>query len=501
MKLVTSDQMRTLEKIAIEEYAIPGIILMENAAIRFCDELEKHINLQNKNICIFCGKGNNGGDGFAIARHLVNGGYCVSCITSFDINNAKNLLTDDAYINFSTVQKMGISICNNTEDINKYDVIIDALLGTGISGCPREAETNLIEQINKSNAFVVSVDIPSGANASNGEVLGACVCADMTITFCFAKVGHFLYPAKEHVGKLSVVPISVPNNVLCDFESGINTLSGEIFDFLPKRHDNSHKGTFGKVLAVCGSIGMSGAAMLSVSAVLKSGAGMVTAATSDDVIKNIVLNTPEAMTLSLDTERYEKNLLSALEKNDVLLLGCGMGRREKAKEITGLLAISSEKPMIIDADGINNLSVNINILNRKKAPLILTPHTVEFSRLTGYDPKYIEENRYNLALEFAKKYDVILVLKGADTIVASPDGAVYISPISNSGLATAGSGDVLSGIIAGFLAQGAKPYYAAACGVYTHSLAGEFAKKELGERSMTANDIIANIPKVLRDVK
>lgn len=497
MKLVTSDQMRTLEKIAINEYGIPSIILMENAATGFCKELKRHIDLKNKKIAVICGKGNNGGDGFAIARHLENDGFSVCCITSFDVNDAKNLLTEDAYTNFATAQKMGILISDNAEDIKGYDVYIDALLGTGIKGCPREAETKLIEQINKTHAFVASVDIPSGAAASSGEVSGACVRADITITFCLAKIGHFLYPAKEYTGKLSVVPISVPKKIIDDFESNTQTLSDDIFAFLPKRKNNSHKGTFGKVLAVCGSEGMSGAAMLSVSSVLKSGAGMVTAATYEDVIKNIVINTPEAMTLSLEGERYEKNLLAALEKNDVLLLGCGISRREKAKEITGLLATISQKPMIIDADGINNLSVNINILNKKKAPLILTPHTVEFSRMTGISPEEIEKNRLSLAKDFAKKYDVILVLKGADTIIAAPSGKVWISTIANSGLATAGSGDVLSGIIAGFLAQGAVPHIAAICGVYTHSLAGKYARDELGERSMSATDIVSNISKVL----
>ncbi len=501
VKLVTSEQMRFLEKTAIEEYSVPSLILMENAAMGFCEEVKKHIDLKEKHIGVFCGKGNNGGDGFAIARHLVNSGFDVSCVISFDAENAKQLLTYDAYTNFCIMKNMNVCVCDIENADAKYDIIIDAVLGTGIKGAPKKAEEEIICMINDRGKFIISVDVPSGADATSGKVEGECVRADMTITFCLAKAGHFLYPAKEYAGKLLVTHISVPQKVTDEYESNLYTLTDEVFSLLPKRKENSHKGTYGKVLAYCGTKGMSGAAMLSVSAVLKSGAGMVSCASSDDVIKNVVINTPEAMTISLDEKNSNEKLICALEKNDALLVGCGIGRSEKAKDIVQMLIKEAEKPMVIDADGINNLSENIDIIYKKKAPVILTPHTVEFSRLTGFKPEYIEQNRLELATGFAEKYDVILVLKGADTIIASPDRKVYISAISNSGLSTAGSGDVLSGIIASFLAQGTKPYDAAICGVYTHSLAGDLARKDLGEKSMTASDIISNISKVLFKIK
>lgn len=501
MKLVTSEQMKFLEKTAIDDFGVPSLILMENAAMGFCTELKKHIDLENKSIGVFCGKGNNGGDGFAIARLLHNDGFKVSCVLSFDKNNAEDVLTKDAYTNFCILEKMDIPLLDIKDADEKYDIIIDAVLGTGLNGEPRAKETELIEFINNSNAFVVSVDVPSGAEASNGKVFGACVRAELTITFALAKAGHFIYPAKEYVGKLSVVPISVPLNVIDSFESKLYTLTDEIFSYLPKRKENSHKGTYGKVLAYCGCSGMSGAAMMSCSAALKSGAGMVSCASGEDVLKNVVINTPEVMTVSLDSEDAEEKLLETLDRNDALLIGCGIGRSEKAQKLTNMLIEKSIKPIIIDADGINNLSTNIDILYKKKAPVILTPHTVEFSRLTGINPSEIEENRLKFSVSFAKKYDIILVLKGADTIVASPDGTVYISAISNSGLATAGSGDVLSGVIAGFLAQGAEPLVAATCGVYTHSIAGVLARDEHGEKSMTASDVISNISKVLLRTK
>jgi len=501
LKLVTSEQMRELEKTAIEDFGVPSIILMENASIGFFTELKNKIDLFGKKICVCCGKGNNGGDGFAVSRHLSNDGYDVSCILSFDESKAKALLTEDAYTNYQIAKNMGIPMLTADESFEKYDIIIDSLLGTGIKGAARKPEADIIDKINDAGVFTCALDIPSGADASNGKVSGSCVKADLTITFAFAKVGHFLYPTKEYVGKLAVCPISIPKSVEDNYNSNFFTLCDSIFSFLPKRNKNSHKGDFGKVLACVGSDNMSGAAMLSVSAVFKSGVGMVTAASTEKVLANIVLNTPEAMTLPLADNGTTDAFYSALEKNDVLLLGCGMGRSEHGEKFVEEVVSVCEKPMIIDADGINNLSRNIDILYKKKAPIILTPHTVEFSRMTGLSPEHIEENRLDVALSFAKKYDVTLVLKGADTIIASPEGKVFISAIANSGLATAGSGDVLSGIIAGFLAQGAEPNIAAAAGVYAHSLSGLKAAEILGARSMTASDIISYLPDTLKTIK
>lgn len=501
MKIVTSEQMRALEKTAIEDYGIPSILLMENAATGFCLSLMSVNDLQAiKHIGIFCGRGNNGGDGFAIARHLHTYNHNVSCIIGFDEKNAENILTKDSYTNYAIAKNMEIPIINYKKIDKKYDLIIDALLGTGFKGAPKKPEADMIRIINDSGAYVASVDIPSGADASNGKIYGECVCASYTIAIGLTKTGHYLYPAKDYVGLLRLVPISIPQKIIDNYNSNYYILNDKIFSYLPKRHENSHKGDFGKVLAYVGSDNMSGAAMLSVSAAFKSGVGMVTAASSETVLKNVVLNIPETMTLPIAGENLGKKLISALEKNDVLLLGCGIGRSEKAKKLTEKLITSCEKPMVIDADGINNLSENIDILYKKKAPVILTPHTVEFSRMTGLTPEHIEQNRLDEAINFSKKYNVVLVLKGASTIIASPDNGTYICAFGNSGLATAGSGDVLAGIIAGLLAQGAPPHIAAAAGVHTHSMAGMHASSNLGKRSMTASDVIAKLPEVLKKI-
>lgn len=500
MKVVTSAQMKELERITVGDYKIPSILLMENAASLFCTALLKSIDLNKKKICVFCGRGNNGGDGFAIARHLKNMSYDVSCIIGFDKNDAQMLLTKDAYTNYCITSNMGIEIIRFDKVPQGYDIIIDAILGTGIKGSPKKPESDMIKAINESNSLVVSVDIPSGADASDGKIYNECVRADYTITFCSAKVGHFLYPCKNYVGRIIIVPISIPKKILDDFDSGFYTLSDDIYSHLPKRCEHSHKGDFGKVLAFVGSDNMKGAAILCVSAVFKSGVGMVTVASTEKVLNSLILKIPEAMTLSLDEKTDEDSLVEALSKNDVLLLGCGIGKSAQAQRLTKMLIETSENPMVIDADGINNLSTNINVLYKKKAPVILTPHLAEFSRLIGTDKKQVEENKLSEAISFSKKYDTFLVLKSADTIVVTPSGKVYICAASNSGLATAGSGDVLAGIIAGLLAQGAPPDIAAAAGVYIHSVSGLRARSNLGARSMTASDIISELGEVFKTI-
>ncbi|MBE7039307.1 MAG: NAD(P)H-hydrate dehydratase [Ruminococcaceae bacterium] len=500
MKVLTGGQMRELERITVEDFKVPSIVLMENAASGFCTALSGAIDLNKKKICVFCGRGNNGGDGFAIARHLKNMTYNVSCVIGFDEKDAQMLLTKDAYTNYLIASNMGIEIIRFEKMSQSYDIIIDAILGTGLKGAAKNPESYMIKAINKSNSYVVSVDVPSGADASNGNIYGECVHAHLTITFCRAKVGHFLYPCKDYAGEIIIVPISIPEKILDDFDSGFYALSDNIYSYLPKRCEHSHKGDFGKVLAYLGSDNMKGAALLCTSAIFNSGVGMVTVASTEKVLNSLVLKIPEAMTLPLDEKNDEKLLLEALSKNDVLLLGCGIGKSPQAQRLTQMLILASENPMVIDADGINNLSTNINVLYKKKAPVVLTPHMAEFSRLTGVDKKQLEENKLAKALSFSKEYGVTLVLKNADTIVATPSGKVYICTVSNSGMAKAGSGDVLAGIIAGLIAQGASPDIAAAAGVYIHSVSGSRARCNLGARSMTASDIVSELGGIFKTI-
>ncbi len=501
MKLLTAAQMMELERLAIEEFGIPSLVLMENAARSFCNVLEREWgSVQKKEIAVYCGGGNNGGDGFAIARHLHNRGASVTIVAGFEPAKLKQ----DAKINFDIITRMGVPVLPLCDVQSRhFSVIVDALFGTGFHGEPEGVYKELIGDINGSHTFIASVDMPSGADSTAGRVAQTCVHADITVTFGMAKLGQFLYPAKEFVGRLFVTDISIPRSLLQSFPANYRVLDEKLCSVLPKREENSHKGSFGKVLVFAGSPGMSGACSMAASAVLKTGAGMVTMAVPRNVSDVVSVQCCEAMTLSLplEGEQLAKTaagiVLEKLKTQDVLLAGCGLGSGEGAKK--ALLSVISDcnQPLVLDADGINLLKGNINIIKNKTIPAVLTPHPLEFSRISGHSMEYIKENRLAAAADFAREYKVVLVLKGADTLVARPNGRMAICAQSNSGLATAGSGDVLSGIIASLLAQGLEPGDAAELGVYIHSRAGLLAREQLGAYSMMAGDVLAQIPSVM----
>ena len=504
MKLLTAAQMRELEQLAINEYGIDSLLLMENAARSFCDVLEQECgSVKGKAIGVFCGKGNNGGDGFAISRHLHNRGAHVTVVAGFSPDELKQ----DAKKNFDIITRMGLSVLPLSGLQNpRFDMVVDALLGTGLAGEPKPEARALITFINSSGTKVVAVDMPSGADASFGQVFGACVKADLTVTFGTAKPGQFLYPAKEFCGKVFVTDISIPRHLTMDFPSPYRLMDDKLKHKLPTRKENSHKGSFGKVLMFAGSTGMSGAAVMAAGAAMKAGSGMVTVAAPKGVTDAVSAHIVEAMSLPLPTEGevLSKNALSALEdklKNqDVLLTGCGIGTQEATKKTLLALVKGCQKPMVIDADGINCLKEHIHVIRDKSIPPVLTPHPLEFSRISGYSVEKIQENRLALASEFAKNNGCVLVLKGADTVVGHPDGSVSVCPYSNSGLAKAGSGDVLAGIISALLAQGLAPEAAADLGVYLHSCAGLFARKSLGAYGMTASDVTRALPYVMKEM-
>lgn len=500
MKPVTAHEMAELEQLAIGEYGISGLILMENAARSFCDALEKATGaLNGRRITIYCGGGNNGGDGFAIGRHAANRGANVTIAAVFDPHRLKA----DAKTNFDIITRMGLLVLPWQEAAeHPCDIVVDALLGTGFSGELREPMPQVFHAINTAQAFVAAVDIPSGCSADDGAAAEA-VHADLTVTFGLAKVGHFLYPAKEFCGQLVVTDISLPHTVVADFPSRVCVMDEGLLSRLPKRSENSHKGNFGKVLAFVGSAGMGGAAVMASAAVLRSGAGMVTAAVPKSIWSVVASQVCEVMTLPLPTEgdALAKGaadvLIERLKTQNVLLAGCGIGTGESVKKTLLALLNACEKPIVLDADGINLLKGNINIVKNKTVPMVLTPHPLEFSRISGHSMEYIAANRLKAATAFAQSYQLVLVLKGADTIVAHPDGSAAICPLANSGLATAGSGDVLAGIIASLLAQGLSAADAADLGVWLHAQAGMAARKRLGARAMLAGDVLNALPEVL----
>lgn len=503
MKLTDVKTMQALERTAITEYGVPSILLMENAASGFVSALLKDVpDASKKTICVVCGKGNNGGDGFAIARMLYNLGTDVSCVCLVDAS----CLSGDAKTNYEIVKKMGIPFIN-VEDCKSKDILIDAIFGTGFHGDTEGEAKKAIDIINESSAFVASVDIPSGVSADTGMASLSSVFADLCVTFSVLKPGHLLFPGKSHIKKLVKTDISIPRAVINDCVSGYDIIDKSAYHKIPARTQNSHKSSFGKVLAFVGSKGMSGAAVLSSSAILKSGAGMVTATIPESIYEPVAKQVAAVMTYVLPCENDVLSantadlILEKMKSQDVLLMGCGIGTSESAKETVKRVLLENKKPTVLDADGLNALSECTNLLKEASCDLVLTPHIMEFSRLSGVSVDEIKARPIELARAFATEYGVTLVLKDAVTLVATKEGKIYISSVSNSGMATAGSGDVLAGIITGLMAQGASPEDAAASGVYLHLAAGELAKDAFGEYGMTAEDILTNVPIALKEKK
>ncbi len=501
MKLTDVKTMQMLERTAITEYGVPSILLMENAASGFVSALLKEVpEVIKKTICVVCGKGNNGGDGFAIARMLHNLGADVSCVSLFDATS----LPVDAKTNYEIVKTMGIPFIN-VEDCKEKDILIDAIFGTGFHGEAEGLPKMAIDVINESPAFVASVDVPSGVSADTGAASTSSVFADLCVTFSVIKPGHLLFPGKEHVKKLVKTDISIPRAVINDLDAGYDIIDKSVYGRIPVRIQNSHKGSFGKALAFVGSKGMSGAAVLSSSAILKSGAGMVTAAIPETIFEPVAKQVAAVMTLILPCKESTVSpsskdvILEKMNSQDVLLMGCGIGSSGKAAEIIRYVLLNNDKPTVLDADGLNALKDNADLLKEVSAELVLTPHVMEFSRLSGFSVDEIKMRPVELAKKFATEYGVTLVLKDAVTIVATKEGKIYISSVSNSGMATAGSGDVLAGIITGLLAQGASPEDAAVSAVYLHLATGELAKRDSGEYGMTAEDILKNVPIALKE--
>ncbi len=485
MVAISTNEMKRLEEKAINEYGIPSIVLMENAAMGFVTALKNEYGcLKSKKILVVCGKGNNAGDGFAIARLLHFDGCEVLVLPIFDIES----LTPDAKTNANALKNMGVPFI---KDINtEYDIIIDAIFGTGFHSEVTSPVREIIEKINESKSFVASVDVPSGVELCDGAKNKFCVNSDLCVTFGYAKFHQFTGINKNSFKKLVVVPISIPEP-----ESFSKIITEDTFNLIPKRSDDSHKGTFGKVMAIVGSSGMAGAAILSGSAVLKSGAGMLTIATTNEIIPIIAHEFPSAMTYPLPMDYDE--FLEKAKGMDAVLIGCGLGTDDTTKKFVTEFIKKCELPMVIDADGLNILSENIDIIKGKNA--ILTPHIVEFSRLSGIAPSEIKENPVKISNDFCEHYGVTVILKDSVTLISHKGENIAVCHAPNSGMATAGSGDVLAGVMTSLIAQGLSIFDAANLGVYIHSAAGKLAKENFGEAGMTSSDILSFVPKAFME--
>ncbi|MDN5304987.1 MAG: ADP-dependent NAD(P)H-hydrate dehydratase / NAD(P)H-hydrate epimerase [Fusobacteriaceae bacterium] len=499
MKVVNVKKMREIDRRATEKYGINELILMENAALSSYNLLNDKINLKNEKIFIVCGTGNNGGDGLALARKLYSENIDISY---FIIGNEEK---------YSVISKMNLNILKNMNirrerDFNKglenSTVIIDAIFGVGLTRNIEGKYFEIIDKINKSNKKIVSLDIPSGINGDNGKVMGIPVKADYTISFGALKYGNIVYPGYEYNGKIVLAKISFPPENYSDINTNIN-LPIEI----PKRNENSHKDSFGKVVFLAGSKNYLGAPVFSTMGFLKSGGGYARLITAQNIVNTLATNAKEVVYFGM----YEnengaisyKNIDKIKEifrQNRLAIVGPGISICDDTKKIIkDIMEVGI--PVIFDADALTIIGENTDMLFYRKNKTVLTPHLGELSRLLNMSIEEINQNRFEICKEFSIKYDVILVVKIANTEIYYPNGEIYINTSGNSALATAGSGDVLTGIIAAQYTLGLSIEDATRQGVFIHGYAGDILAKAKGKDGIIASDILEILPSVMKNMR
>lgn len=510
MKVCSVDEIRALDRAAIEEYGISEELLMENAGQAVYSVILKEFGIEAKRFLVFCGTGNNGGDGVVVARKLSSAGGDVKVVILGDQNRFRG----SSKKNFEILSRMDVDIrvIKSSEgveslrcDISVSDVIVDAIFGTGLTRDVGGIYREVIELINESGKKVVSVDIPSGINGDNGRMMGVAVRADYTVTFGLPKIGNILYPGYEYCGRLYLSYISFPPQ-LYNMES-IRTEINEPVPLPPRRRDG-HKGTFGKALFIAGAFGYFGAPYLSAMSFLKAGGGYSRLAAPKSIIpfiacmgSEIVFNPLEETESGSIALGNKERLLDLCELVDIVILGPGLSLNEETQELVRELTVETDKPLIIDGDGITAVSKDSTVIKSRRAESILTPHLVEMSRLTGKRVDEIEEDKIGVLRDATDALNAIIILKGAHSLIGYPDGKVYINMSGNSGMATAGSGDVLTGTIAAMYGLGLSIEEASRIGVFIHGLSGDLAAMEKGEDGITAQDILNYLPFAMKNYR
>ncbi|MGO0123070.1 NAD(P)H-hydrate dehydratase [Desulfothermobacter acidiphilus] len=509
MRLVTAAEMREIDRRAIEEYGIPGVVLMENAGRWVAQQVASRWGgASRKKVVVLCGRGNNGGDGLVAARHLWQQGAQVKVFLASEPDK----LQGEAGVNATIWTRLGQEFYPLLTPsglqafklaLFQAGVVIDALYGTGFRGqLPPELRT-VVEVLNSSGCPVVAVDIPSGVEADTGRVEETAVKAQLTVTFGLPKLGLVLEPGASYTGELLVADISLPRPLLAAKGPGrLYLLPSLVASWLPRRSPVAHKGDFGHVLVVAGSRGMIGAASLTAAAALRSGAGLVTLAVPRSCQEVVATKLTEAMTLGLPETKEGQLSAGAwealqpwLSRFTVCALGPGLGRHPETVGLVRRIVAELQLPLVLDADGINAFAGEAHLLARRSAPLILTPHPGEMARLLGTEAGGLAFRRVEVAEKAAKDWGAVVVLKGARTVVAAPGGDTGINSTGNPGMATGGTGDVLTGVIAALWAQGMEPFRAAAAGVFLHGLAGDLAAENKGGVGTVAGDLVENLPR------
>ncbi|WP_432665998.1 NAD(P)H-hydrate dehydratase [Wukongibacter baidiensis] len=512
MKVALSDEMKKIDKTAIEKYGIPGVVLMENAGRVVAEEIINEFGIDSK-LTIVCGRGNNGGDGYVLARHLYDKGYDLKVF----VLGEKSGIGGDALINYKIINNLGVNIEEivNDEDLMKlkeniidYPIVVDSLFGTGLNNEVGGIPERVINIINEYGKHIIAVDIPSGIGGNDGKVYNVAIKANKTITFGLPKCGNLIYPGAEYNGELLIKDIGIPNEIIKNVELNHNLIDLRLIkNNLPSRRKDTHKGSYGKANVIAGSTGMAGAAILTCKSALRTGLGLLRLYIGESLNYIVKAGIPEAITVPLQEMRkgviginHIEKIIEDTKTANVLTIGPGCGSTAELSEIIKRILIDVDVPIVIDADGLNALSKNIEWLSEKKSKIIITPHLGEMERLTKIPIEEIKNNLIKVAKDFSQKWNVIVVLKGASTIVTSPDGKVFINVSGNPGMATAGSGDVLTGIITGLVAQGLEPLKAAVTAVYLHGMTGDKVASEKGEYGLLAGDIVEELPYTIKNI-
>lgn len=500
--IVNSREMKLYDNNTIEKLHMPSIVLMERAAVAVVEELkDQQIDLSA--VLIVCGNGNNGGDGYAVARLLKLCGGNVD-VVSADAKHASDVTkaTEANLLQQKIWRAYGNEILSEIPQNKTYTVVIDAVFGVGLSRSIEGVYADVIAQMNHTTGVKVALDIASGISADNGSVLGVAFRADITITFAFAKLGTILWPGNEYSGRVIVRDIGIDTYSFCGQRPGVAALEDCDLKLLPKRKSHSNKGTYGKLLVIAGSAGMSGAAYLSAKAGYSAGCGLVRIVTPEE--NRIVLQSqlPEAIMTTYSLQQFDVAALTeAIHWADAIVCGPGIGTTDIAMHVVKAVLENATVPVLMDADALNLIAKDANILMQAHTKPVLTPHLGEMSRLTGMPVADIQKNLVEVAEAFARQYNIICVLKDEHTVTADAQNQIYLNLSGNAGMATAGSGDVLSGVIGSLMAQGMPAKKAAPLGVFLHGKAGDAARDKCGAAGMMASDLLEGIRTVIRDME
>ena len=487
--VLTSEQMKACDRATIQKIGVASLVLMERAALACVQELKQSFDLTDT--AVLCGAGNNGGDGLAIARILAEQGRRVTVL----LVGEKERMTEDANVQLQIADAYQVPIVSGDAAIDnllrsEYTTIVDALSGIGLHGALRAPYDAYVRLLNQQHARVLAVDIPSGVNSTTGKVEGEAVRADMTVTFGFYKRGQLLYPGKQYCGICKVADIGITGRSLPVAPECVCFDQGDL-GRLPKRSQDSNKGTYGKLFLIAGSKNMCGAACFSAESAYRVGTGLVRIGSDEENRCILQQRIPEAILTTWYEEANEVE--EGVLWSTAVGIGPGLSCLEQARTLVRRALLCTRVPVVADADALNLLASDLDILRRCEAPVIVTPHMGEMQRLTGKSIAHLKDDPIAAAQQFAAEYGCICVLKDAATVAADPSGSCYINTSGNNGMSTAGSGDVLTGIIGGLLSQGMDVFEAAKLGVYLHGLAGDRAASVRGVRGMMARDIIDGV--------